>query len=131
MLAVVNQPRMQGIEGASFRIEGDIPKFVMVFLESAFRDSVKIEENDDSVNVDDWDWFKDKVSSMNAGEFMKAERGLRGWSQKVLAEKLGVSVPNVSEMERGVRAVSRKMAIRLGKIFGVKPERFLDLEDAG
>ena len=44
MQAVVNQPHTQNTEAAYFRIEGKVPKFVIMFLESAFKDSLKIEK---------------------------------------------------------------------------------------
>lgn len=131
MLAVVNQPRMQNTEAASFKIEGAVPKFVVVFLESAFGDALKVERSDDkddsdSIPVDEWDWYKDIKAKMTPGDSIKANRGLRGMTQKALAEKLGVPVQNVSEMERGKRAVSRKMALKLGDVFGTDPASFFD-----
>lgn len=129
MLAVVNQPRTRNTSPASFRVEGEnIPKFVVMFLESAFPDSVKVESEDDDgyTRLEDWDWYKEISARMTPGDTVKAGRGLRGWTQKMLAEKLGVSVQNVSEMERGVRTVSRKMAARLGEVFGMDPATFFE-----
>ena len=114
MLAVVNQPRTQGTEAASFRIEGKVPKFVVMFLESAFNKALKVEVSDDDDDVavpfEQTEWYRDIKASMTAGDTVKADRGLRGWTQKVLAQKLGISVQNLSEIERDVRPVSRKMA---------------------
>lgn len=89
-------------------------------------DSVKVESEDDDgyTRLEDWDWYKEISARMTPGDTVKAGRGLRGWTQKVLAEKLGVSVQNVSEMERGVRPVSRKMAGKLGEVFGMDPAAF-------
>lgn len=128
MLAVVNQPRTQSTSPASFRVEGEnIPKFVVMFLEAAFPDSVKVENDDDeTIPVEETDWYKEISARMTPGDTVKASRGLRGWTQKVLAQRLGVSVQNVSEMERGVRSVSRKMATKLGEIFGMDPADFFE-----
>ncbi len=90
-------------------------------------DSVKVEEDDDeAVPVEETDWYREISARMTPGDTVKAGRSLRGWTQKTLAGKLGVSVQNVSEMERGVRPVSRKMASRLGEVFGMAPSDFFE-----
>ena len=128
MLAVVNQPRTQGTEAASFRIEGKVPKFVVMFLESAFNKALKVEVSDDEDDVavpfEQTEWYKDIKASMTAGDTVKADRELRGWTQKVLAQKLGISVQNLSEIERDVRPVSRKMAAKLAEVFNTDPAAY-------
>ena len=128
MLAVVNQPRTQGTEAASFRIEGKVPKFVVMFLKSAFNKALKVEvsddEDDEAVPFEQTEWYKDIKASMTAGVTVKADRGLRGWTQKVLAQKLGISVQNLSEIERDVRPVSRKMAAKLAEVFDTDPAAY-------
>ena len=128
MLAVVNQPRTQGTEAASFRIEGKVPKFVVMFLESAFNKALKVEVSDDDDDVavpfEQTEWYRDIKASMTAGDTVKADRGLRGWTQKVLAQKLGISVQNLSEIERDVRPVSRKMAAKLAEVFNTDPAAY-------
>ena len=128
MLAVVNQPRTQGTEAASFRIEGKVPKFVVMFLESAFSKALKVEVSDDEDDVavpfEQTEWYRDIKASMTAGDTVKADRGLRGWTQKVLAQKLGISVQNLSEIERDVRPVSRKMAAKLAEVFDTDPAAY-------
>ncbi|WP_294113070.1 helix-turn-helix transcriptional regulator [uncultured Fibrobacter sp.] len=128
MLAVVNQPRTQGTEAASFRIEGKVPKFVVMFLESAFNKALKVEVSDDEDDVavpfEQTEWYRDIKASMTAGDTVKADRGLRGWTQKVLARKLGISVQNLSEIERDVRPVSRKMAAKLAEVFNTDPAAY-------
>lgn len=92
-----------------------------------YADSVKVEsEDDESVPVEETDWYREISARMTPGDMVKAARGLRGWTQKTLAGKLGVSVQNVSEMERGVRPVSRKMASKLGEVFGTDPAAFFE-----
>lgn len=128
MLAVVNQPRTRNTEAASFRIEGNVPKFVVMFLESAFNKALKVEAYDDdddvAIPVDESEWYRGIKSSMTAGDAVKADRGLRGWTQKKTAGLLGISVQNLSEIERDVRPVSRKMAVKLAEVFGTSPEAY-------
>ena len=115
MLAVVNQPRMRNTEPVSFKVVGkNIPKFVLIFLESAFPQSVQVELDEDdngSTKLEDWDWYKNINASMTPGDAVKADRGLRAWTQK---------------HERNVRPVSRKMAVKLGKVFKTDPSAYFD-----
>lgn len=129
MLAVVNQPRTRNTEAASFRIEGNVPKFVVMFLESAFSKALKVQVSDDddddvAVPFEQTDFYKEVYENMTAGDTVKADRGLRGWTQKVLAQKLGISVQNLSEIERDVRPVSRKMAAKLAEVFNTDPAAY-------
>lgn len=130
MLAVVNQPRTRNTEAASFRIEGNVPKFVVMFLESAFNKALKVEVSDEdededvAIPVEESEWYREIKASMTAGDTVKADRGLRGWTQKVLAQKLGISVQNLSEIERDVRPVSRKMAAKLAEVFNTDPAAY-------
>lgn len=57
-----------------------------------------------------------------------ANRDLRNWSQVTLAEKLGIQVQNLCAMENGRRTVARKMAVKLGEVFGTDPAAFFDFE---
>ncbi|OWV23474.1 hypothetical protein B7988_14675 [Fibrobacter sp. UWB1] len=64
--------------------------------------------------------------TLDTTEMIVANRDLRNWSQVTLAEKLGIQVQNLCAMENGRRAVSRKMAVKLGEIFGTDPAAFFD-----
>jgi fido (protein-threonine AMPylation protein)/DNA-binding XRE family transcriptional regulator len=79
---------------------------------------------EDSVSLEDTEWNKKMSEDMTSGKAIRADRGLRGWTQKVLAEKLGVSIQNLSAMEHDRRPVSKKMALKLSEIFGVPPESY-------
>jgi DNA-binding XRE family transcriptional regulator len=50
-------------------------------------------------------------------------------TQAELAEKLGIRQNHVSDMETGKRPISRKMAVKLGKIFNISPRAFLELPE--
>jgi addiction module HigA family antidote len=50
-------------------------------------------------------------------------------TQAELAEKLGIKQNHVSDMETGKRPISRKMAVKLGKIFNTSPRAFLELPE--
>lgn len=119
MLAVVKKPR---IEIRARRI----PKAIIVFLREMYKpENVEI-KNDDSDAWEETDLFKNRFSDSTPGEMIFASRDMRGWSQSVLAEKLGKSAHYVSDLENGRRTVSRKMAISLGKVFECDPSIFFD-----
>ena len=76
------------------------------------------------VPFEESEWFKSLETT--PAEMIVANRDLRNWSQVTLAEKLGIQVQNLCAMENGRRTVSRKMAVKLGKIFGTDPAAFFD-----
>jgi DNA-binding XRE family transcriptional regulator len=49
----------------------------------------------------------------------------RELDQTELAEKLGIKQSRLSEMETGKRPISRKMAVKLGKVFEMPPKTFI------
>ena len=136
MLAVVKAPPMQGTkQPVSFKIEGSqIPDFVLAMLKYMFPRCVTVYKSpekkshnaveDESILLEDTEWFKNMSTEMTAGKAIRADRGLRGWTQKVLAEKLGISIQNLSAMEHDRRPVSKKMAKKLSQVFGVSPESY-------
>jgi DNA-binding XRE family transcriptional regulator len=118
MLAVVKKPRIE------IRAK-HIPAPLVRFLKYTYKpENVAVCKNDDSISFEESDWFKNLDST--PGEMIVANRDLRNWSQVTLAEKLGIQVQNLCAMENGRRAVSRKMAIKLGEIFGTDPAAFFD-----
>jgi DNA-binding XRE family transcriptional regulator len=48
-------------------------------------------------------------------------------TQKQLADRLGIKPHHISEMERGKRPISRKMAVKLGKIFDMPAKTFISI----
>lgn len=64
------------------------------------------------------------------GQFIEKLLAERDWDQKFLAYWLGVSETVVSRMVGGTRPVDAEMALKLGEVLGVKPERFLILQQS-
>jgi hypothetical protein len=60
-----------------------------------------------------------------AGSVLRGARGLRSMTQAMLATAIGVHVPNISEMERGLRPIGKEMAKRLGKALDMPYKAFL------
>ena len=118
MLAVVKKPRIE------IRAK-HIPAPLVRFLRDTYKpENVVIKDDNDSVPVDESEWFNSLDTT--PAEMIVANRDLRNWSQVMLAEKLGIPVQNLCAMENGRRVVSRKMAVKLGEIFGTDPAAFFD-----
>lgn len=126
MLAVVKAPPMPGTkEPVAFQIKGNIPECVIGIMRSLFP-SVELSDDDEFIDLDNSEVLNNIAERMSPGDAVKADRELRGWTQKILSEKLGISVQNLSEIERGRRAVSRKMATKLAAVFDVTPASYFD-----
>ncbi|MGB3943430.1 MAG: XRE family transcriptional regulator [Methanothrix sp.] len=62
---------------------------------------------------------------MTIGERIKQARRIRGMSQRVLAERAGVSAQAISKYERDINAPSSGVLLRLSKALGVGVEFFV------
>jgi DNA-binding XRE family transcriptional regulator len=135
MLAVVKAPPTHGTKKpVSFKIEGEqIPDFFLGMLKYMFPKCVKIYDvpvkkrhdmEEETVALESTNWYKKLSRAMTPGKAVRADRGLRGWTQNVLAQKLGISIQNLSAMEHDRRPVSKKMAAKLSQVFGVPPETY-------
>ena len=60
-----------------------------------------------------------------AGSVLRGTREIRSMTQAMLAATIGVHVPNISEMERGLRPIGKEMAKRLGKALDMPYKAFL------
>ena len=88
-------------------------------IDNLSKNEKKLDE--ESVVLESTDWYKKMSAEMTPGKAIRADRGLRGWTQNVLAQKLGISIQNLSAMEHDRRPVSKKMAAKLSLVFGVPP----------
>ena len=87
-----------------FSLSGDVPELVLAHLCSVYGDS--------SIEIVD-------ASGQSPADSLRAMRKLAGLSQR------GTTKQMVSNLERGERAISRKMAYRLALVFGTVPGRFV------
>ena len=73
----------------------------------------------------DTDWFKEVEPELTPASNLAFYRKLMKMTQAELGDKLGVSKQVVSDMESGWRAISRKTAKELSRIFNVSASRFI------
>jgi len=82
---------------------------------------------DEKENVD---WFKTDLhkeisASMKPGDYLRNFREAQGITQRELADKIGVRVNYLSDLETGQRAISRMNAKKFAAIFNVTPAVFI------
>jgi HTH-type transcriptional regulator/antitoxin HigA len=64
------------------------------------------------------------------GQLIEELLEARGWTQRVLAIVLAADETSINKVVAGKRPVDAQLALSLGEVFGVAPERFLDLQKA-
>ena len=97
-------------------------------LDALKKDYIIESEDDSFIDVTKIDWYKESQCRLRHGGLIRMLRDHKKMSQGSLGKELDVTGKYVSDLELGRRAVSLKMARKLGVVFGRKPERFLPLE---
>ncbi len=70
--------------------------------------------------------YKVNPRDMTPADYLRFFRQDKELSQSKLGRKLGsVSRHNISDMENGRRPISKRMALRLARFFGVSPDKFV------
>jgi DNA-binding XRE family transcriptional regulator len=122
MLAVVKTPLIR------IHIKGQIPKQIMTVLKKEYGDKMKLtkEDDDELVDVFQTDWYKRVKKGLTPGKNLKIYRQNMEMTQEQLGAKLG-DVPKqfISNMENGIRPISKKTALKLARIFKVSVARFI------
>jgi DNA-binding XRE family transcriptional regulator len=71
-------------------------------------------------------FYQPDTTEMSPGDFLRRFRLDKDLTQAELGRRLGgIPRQNVSNMEKGRRPISRKMAVRLSRFFGVAVARFI------
>jgi len=122
MLAAVKTPLIR------IHIKGQIPKQIVTVLKQEYGDKMKLTEEDDDelVDVFQTDWYKRVNKGLTPGKNLKIYRQNMHITQEQLGIKLG-DVPKqfISNMENGIRPISKKTALKLAKIFKVSVAKFI------
>lgn len=124
MLAVVKKHHTNQL---LFEVKGNIPEKVVEYLRDEFGQDVEVLDDDqETVNIFETEWYKQISSVTTPGEVLKIYRENEQLTQEELGKKLGkFSRQNISDMERGKRAISKEVAKKLSVLFHVPVERFL------
>jgi DNA-binding XRE family transcriptional regulator len=100
----------------------EIPPTLLEILKKEYGEGVCYlsDSDDELVDIEATDWYKDINAKMTPGDYVKIYRENRGITQEKLGKMLGdVPRQNISSMERGTRPISLKMARKLSSILGV------------
>lgn len=123
MQAVVKTPHIR------INVKADyIPTRLLFFLKEEYGDNVKFveEESDKQINAVNTQWYKDIKAATTPGDYLRIYRERRGLTQTKLGEIIGgIPRQHISNMEKGRRAISLKVARKLADVFDVSFEIFL------
>lgn len=124
MLVAVKAPHMQGIE---FTMSGKVPPQIVSLTKELYgADNVQVDaDDDDLVDPFQTEWYKGLNLDKTPGGYLRFYRKLQGMNQTQFAEKLGVKKQFLSNLERGIKPISKKMAIRVSKLLGVDVGKFI------
>jgi DNA-binding XRE family transcriptional regulator len=123
MLAVVKTPHI------NVQIQGRIPSRLIDVLRDEYGKRFRLikEEDDQLVDVFKTDWYKRTAARLTPGKRLRIYRQNNRMTQSDLGEQLG-GIPKqfVSNMENGIRPISKKMALKLAKLFEVSVAKFIE-----
>ena len=122
MLAVVKTPHV------SISARGRISSRLLEVLVEEYGSAVQLtpESEDEKVDVFKTAWYRAAKRRLTPGNRMKIYRENRGMTQAELGRELGgIPAQHISNMERGSRSISKKVALQLAKIFDVSVEKFI------
>jgi DNA-binding XRE family transcriptional regulator len=84
------------------------------------------DSDDEKVDVFQTEWYKAIKRNLTPGKYLRVFRENTGITQAQLGKLLGgVPAQHISNMERGSRSISKKVAMQLSKIFDVSVEKFI------
>jgi len=117
MLALVKTPHIE-IRGEN------LPESLLHFLKETFGVVKVVTDEDPAIPFQKSDWYKTLKAETTPGENLHRRREHFGWTQKALAEELGIASTCISDMERGRRPIGKAMAKKLGAALGCAPSSF-------
>src|SRR4030042_4972060 len=122
MLAVVKTPRTR------IEIKGHIPKRIMQALREQYGAKVQLlpEKDDEKIDIFETEWYKRIKAKTTPGDNLRIYRQNSGITLQRVGELLdGMPRQHVSNMEKGIRPISKKVALKLAAIFKVSVEKFI------
>jgi DNA-binding XRE family transcriptional regulator len=122
MLAVVKTPLTR------IRIKGRVPNKLIDLLAEEYGNALQItpDPEDEKLDVFQTDWCKNLKKRLSPGSYIKVFRQNRNMTQTDLGKALGgLPRQHISNMENGIRSISKKIALKLAKLFDVSVEKFI------
>ena len=122
MQAVVKTPHIK------IEIEGKISKRLLKVLREEYGSEVQLvpDDEDEKIDIFETDWYKNIKEKLTPGKNMRLYRLNRGMTQKDLGDLLGgIPRQHISNMEKGIRPISKKVALKLSSVFKISVEKFI------
>ena len=122
MLAVVKTPLTR------IRITGRVPNKLIDLLAEEYGNALQItpDPEDEKLDVFQTDWYKNLKKRLSPGSYIKVFRQNKNMTQTDLGKALGgLPRQHISNMENGIRPISKKTALKLAKLFDVSVEKFI------
>jgi len=100
-------------------LKGSGTEFIAQILIEAIPDVsiVKTPSDSEMIVAEESPWYCTMKKTWNVGKTLKVRRMNKGITQAELSRQTGISIPNISQMENGKRAiganVARKLAVAL------------------
>lgn len=82
-------------------------------------------DDDELVDIETTDWFKEMSAKMKPKDYVRHLREAHGLTQRALGEQLGTNAAHVSDWETGQREIGKNIAKKLAVIFKVNPGMFI------
>jgi len=122
MLAVVKTPHIE------IEIKGSISDRLLEVLKEEYGSDVHLvrDEDDEKLDIFETDWYRRTKEELTPGKNMRIYRQNRGITQTELG-KLLCAIPrqHISNMETGIRPISKKVALKLSNIFNTSVGKFI------
>lgn len=77
------------------------------------------------ISATDSEWYKEANANWNTGTEIRVQRQKRGWTYKVLAEKIGLSEQKIKDLEAHHIEPDELIAQKLSDVFNINYVRFL------
>jgi DNA-binding XRE family transcriptional regulator len=124
MLAVVKTPHIK------IHIQGRIPAPLIDVLKKEYGKGVKLtdeaEDDNELVDIFKTDWYRRAKARLTPGKSLRIYRQNAKMTKEELGQRLG-GLPKqfVSNVENGIRPISKNMAMKLANIFKTSVARFI------
>ena len=122
MLAVVKTPH------TDLKIKGFVPKTVITVLKDEFGKALKIKidkDDDELMDLFGTDLYKNFRKKVKPGDYIRTYRENLELTQAALGKKIGATRAYICDLEKNRRSISKEMAKKLAKIFGVSVSFFI------
>ena len=123
MLELTKVSTTTGLTDFHFSVPNAEVPWIEKLLKTALK-SIETQESEENAEKDSYS-IEEVFGTIAPGEVLQGYRFRDELTQKQVAEAVGVKQHHISDMERGHRKISRKMATRFAVLFKTKPEVFL------